>query len=93
MSKANMTCDDCKENTKPDEFACECLCIDCGPCKDKCKPDMKEELFGQKEIEELKESYKESRRQAKERTTGPLDSFSKDLKDIINKKYNRQGRP
>ena len=46
----------------------------------------KEELFGQKEIEELKESYKESRRQTKERTTGPLDSFSKDLKDIINKK-------
>ena len=46
----------------------------------------KEELFGQKENEELEESYKESRRQTKERTTGPLDSFSKDLKDIINKK-------
>lgn len=43
MSKSNMTCDDCKETTKPDEFACECSCIDCGPCKGKCKPDMKEE--------------------------------------------------
>jgi len=45
-----------------------------------------EKLFGQKEIKELEESFKESRRQTKERTTGPLDSFSKDLKGIINKK-------
>jgi len=52
----------------------------------------KEELFGQKEIEELEESYKESRRQTKERTTGPLDSFSKDLKDIINKKESEKGK-
>ena len=52
----------------------------------------KEELFGQKENEELEESYKESRRQTKERTTGPLDSFSKDLKDIINKKESEKGK-
>ena len=40
----------------------------------------------EKEKKELEESYKESRRQTKERTTGPLDSFSKDLKDSIKKK-------
>jgi len=40
----------------------------------------------EKEKKELAESYKESRRQTKERTTGPLDSFSKDLKDSIKKK-------
>jgi len=45
-----------------------------------------EKLFGQKEVEELEESLKESRRQTKERTGGPLDNFSKDLKGIINKK-------
>ena len=46
----------------------------------------KEELFGQKEIEELKESFEESKRQTKERTDGPLDSFSKDLKNSIKKR-------
>jgi len=40
----------------------------------------------EKEKKELEESYKESKRQTKERTTGPLDSFSKDLKDSIKKK-------
>jgi len=43
MSRSTATCDECNELAKPDEFACECLCINCGPCKDKCKPDMKEE--------------------------------------------------
>mgnify|MGYP003633217878 CR=1 FL=1 len=47
---------------------------------------MKEKLFGQKEIEELKESFEESKRQTKERTDGPLDSFSKDLKNSIKKR-------
>ena len=47
---------------------------------------MKEKLFGQKENEELKESFKESKRQTKERTDGPLDSFSKDLKNSIKKR-------
>ena len=45
-----------------------------------------ERIFGQKEIEELAESLKESRRAKKERTEGPLDNFSKDLKDSIKKK-------
>ena len=44
------------------------------------------ELFGQKEIEELEESFKESKRQTKERTDGPLDNFSKDLKNSIKKR-------
>jgi hypothetical protein len=39
-----------------------------------------------KEKEELAESYKESKRQTKERTEGPLDNFSKDLKDSIKKR-------
>ena len=43
MSKSNMTCNDCQETTKPDEFACECNCIDCGTCEDKCNLNMKEE--------------------------------------------------
>jgi len=45
----------------------------------------KEKLYGQKENEELAASYKEARRQTKERTTDPLASFSKDLKDSIKK--------
>jgi len=44
-----------------------------------------EELYGQKEDEELEESYKESVRQTKERTD-PLKNFSKDLQDSIKKR-------
>jgi hypothetical protein len=44
---------------------------------------MKEKLFGQKEIEELKESFEESKRQTKERTDGPLDSFNKFKKEHV----------
>ena len=39
-----------------------------------------------KEKKELAESYKESKRQTKERTEVPLDNFSKDLKDSIKKR-------
>ena len=47
----------------------------------------KEKLYGQQENEELAESYKESRRQTKERQSkGPLDSFSDDLKNSIKKR-------
>ena len=47
----------------------------------------KEKLYGQKENEELEESYKESVKQTKERQgTGPLDSFSDDLKNSIKKR-------
>ena len=47
----------------------------------------KEELYGQKENEELEESYKESVKQTKERQSrGPFDSFSNDLKNSIKKK-------
>lgn len=47
---------------------------------------MKEKLFGQKEKEELEESYKESKRQTKERKEKPLENFSKDLQDSIKKR-------
>tara|TARA_R110000822_G_C14963675_1_gene456431 strand:+ start:206 stop:337 length:132 start_codon:yes stop_codon:yes gene_type:complete len=43
MSKSNMTCDNCNEIIKADEFACECKCIDCGPCEAKCKPKLEKE--------------------------------------------------
>ena len=47
----------------------------------------KEELYGQKENEELEESYKESVKQTKERQSkGPLDFFSDDLKNSIKKR-------
>jgi len=47
-------------------------------------------LYGQKENEELEESYKESVRQTKERQDkGHLDSFSDDLKNSIEKKINK----
>jgi|TARA_R110001606_G_scaffold273333_1_gene421833 hypothetical protein len=50
----------------------------------------KEQLFGQKENEELEESYRESQRQTKERTK-PLASFSKDLQESIHKRtYNKR---
>ena len=39
-----------------------------------------------KEKKELAQSYKESKLQTKERTEGPLDNFSKDLKDSIKKR-------
>ena len=52
----------------------------------KLEKHQKEELYGQKENEELEESYKESRRQQKERQSkGPFDSFSNDLKNSIKK--------
>tara|TARA_R110002072_G_scaffold213595_1_gene370847 strand:+ start:783 stop:938 length:156 start_codon:yes stop_codon:yes gene_type:complete len=25
-------CEQCKNTTRPDEFSCNCLCINCGPC-------------------------------------------------------------
>ena len=30
-------CEDCKNTTNPDQFACNCLCITCGPCDGECK--------------------------------------------------------
>lgn len=48
---------------------------------------LEEKKYGQQENEELEESYKESRRQQKERNDkGPFDSFSDDLKNSIKKK-------
>jgi hypothetical protein len=48
---------------------------------------LEEKKYGQKENEELEESYKESVKQTKERQSkGPLDSFSDDLKNSIKKK-------
>ena len=44
-----------------------------------------DEIFGQKELKELEESFKESRRQTAERTK-PLANFSKDLQDSIKKR-------
>jgi hypothetical protein len=53
----------------------------------KLEEQMKEKRYGQKENEELAESYKESVRQTKERDDkGPFDSFSDDLKNSIKKK-------
>ena len=50
----------------------------------------------QKEKKELEESYKESVRQtqerkAKERLTGPIDSFSEDLQNSIKKRKEKDG--
>ena len=50
----------------------------------------------QKEKQELEESYKESLRQtqerkAKERLTGPIDSFSEDLQNSIEKRKEKNG--
>ena len=25
-------CEECKNTTKPDQFTCNCLCLNCGPC-------------------------------------------------------------
>jgi hypothetical protein len=44
------------------------------------------DIFHNIRFKELAESYKESKRQTKERTEGPLDNFSKDLKDSIKKR-------
>ena len=50
----------------------------------------------QKEKQELEESYQESRRQtqerkAKERLTGPIDSFSEDLQNSIKERKEKNG--
>ena len=50
----------------------------------------------EKEKQELEESYQESRRQtqerkAKERLTGPIDSFSEDLQNSIKKRKEKNG--
>lgn len=56
----------------------------------KLEKQVEEELYGQKENDELAESYKESQRQTKERKTKertkPLASFSKDLQESIHKR-------
>jgi len=52
----------------------------------KAYDDNYDRIFGQKEIKELEESFKESKRQTAERTDGPLDNFSKDLKESIKKR-------
>ena len=58
--------------------------------EEQMKEKKEEKLYGQKENEELEESYKESRRQTKERQgKGPLDSFSDDLKNSIKKKVGK----
>ena len=44
-----------------------------------------DEIFGQKEIRELAESFKESQRQTAERTK-PFANFSKDLQKSIHKR-------
>ena len=55
--------------------------------EEQMKKKKEEELYGQKENEELTESYKESRRQTKERQSKkPFDSFSNDLKNSIKKR-------
>ena len=51
----------------------------------KAYDDNYDRIFGQKEIKELEESYKESVRQTKERTD-PLKNFSKDLQESIKKR-------
>ncbi len=30
--REDMRCEECKNTTKPDEFTCNCLCLNCGPC-------------------------------------------------------------
>ena len=50
----------------------------------------------EREKKELEESYQESRRQteerkAKERLTGPIDSFSEDLQNSIKKRKEKDG--
>lgn len=30
-------CEDCKNTTNPDQFTCNCLCLNCGPCDGECK--------------------------------------------------------
>ena len=37
MSRDDYQCNDCKNMTKADEFSCNCLCINCGPCEDDCE--------------------------------------------------------
>ena len=44
-----------------------------------------DEIFGQKELQELEESYKQSLRNKKERTD-PLANFSEDLQESIHKR-------
>ena len=30
-------CEECKNTTKPDQFTCNCLCLNCGPCDGDCQ--------------------------------------------------------
>jgi len=30
--KDNYQCEECKDTTNPDQFDCNCMCINCGPC-------------------------------------------------------------
>jgi len=39
----NYYCEECKNTTKPDQFACNCLCINCGPCDGECNHGKKDE--------------------------------------------------
>ena len=35
--RENFQCEECKNMIKADEFACNCLCINCGPCENDCE--------------------------------------------------------
>ena len=50
--REDMRCEECKNTTKPDEFTCNCLCINCGPCDENgCE-------YGEKEICDIRTETK-----------------------------------
>lgn len=44
--KHDMRCEECKNTTKYDQFACNCLCINCGPCEHDCEHKIKQTCQG-----------------------------------------------
>jgi hypothetical protein len=50
MSRDDMRCEECKNTTKYDQFSCNCLCINFGPCDGECNHEEKI-MFQNKEIE------------------------------------------
>ena len=45
-------CEECKNTTKPDQFTCNCLCLNCGPCDGECKYGEKvQELCGKSQTQ------------------------------------------
>lgn len=64
MTKNNINieywCPECYQETKPDEWACKCMCINCGPCENQCKKEVNNEVKSKNRASKTKKEKRRS---------------------------------